>query len=907
MIKKAIITLLFTGIFWGLALPILAQSDTVLLVDGEFKDKPIADIVQYLSEKYQLQLFIPPNLQLLPTISISFEQTPLPAALYQILKNTHIGFIVYRGFAIVLAPNNVISQDYSSKYYQSLEASAYPNSELTQQKPIVSVGSIQQLSDSGRAKVFGNIFEEESGKAIIGASIVCTDEKIGTTSTNGGTFELHLSLGEHHLHIEYLGFEDLEVDVNVLGNGELRLGMTQQAIQLEEVVIEAEAVDANVSEVQTGIARINVQELKKLPTVLGEADVVKNLLLQPGVSSIGEGASGFNVRGGDVDQNLILQDNGMLFNSAHALGFYSTFNADLLNSVTLYKGAIPAQFGGRLASVLDVELRDGNFDQFKIKGGLGLVASRLSIEGPLIKGKSSFILGGRSTYSDWILNRINIPEVKNSSAFFYDINFRYSHRINDKNTLILSAYSTQDDFIFNGEFGFKYQTLLGQTVYKTIINDHLYSQFNFSTSQFSSEQIDLEGVYASTLQNGITYYKLKEQLTYHPYKKLKLDMGLSGILYDLPGQELLPRGSFSTIKTQKTETEKGIEAAVFLNADWRINNFLQVTGGLRLNNYYYLGRKTIYQYSEGYPYKVKNQMHALFDDGIHYKTFNLAPRLSIRYKLNPKISLKTGYSRVTQYINQLSNSNSPTPNSHWQMSTAYIPPKQGHNFSVGYFMNFDNNMWESSIDIYGRYIDKAYDYRNFAELVLSHHIETEIRRGIGRSYGLEISLKKKKGAINGSVSYTLSKSELKIDEINHGEWYPADIDRLHDLSLIGNFSYNSRNTFTINFNYQTGRPTTPPIGNYIGPDGIVIPIYTRRNHLRIPDYHRLDIAYTIGMGHSKTRKIKTSWTFSIYNVYGRRNAFSIFFTQQPFKPPQANRLAILGSAFPSVSFNLETF
>lgn len=899
-------TLLFISLLLLVSLSLKAQNQPLdsLLIEGQYVNQPLQEIFEDLDQRYSLQLFVPPSVLPLPQTSATFEQTPLKLALGQLLQNTELGFIIYRGYAVIIVPKEVAESTYTAEYYKALEASLNPSTKDADQT--IKVGSIQNLSPNGQAVIRGTIKDALTGETIIGASVLQTELVKGTTTDVQGNYTLQLPTGKHSLKVQYVGYEDLELKVQIYGDGKLDFDLQKSSINLDEVVISADAPDANVDNVKTGVAKLDLITVKQLPTVLGEADIVKVLLLQPGVSTIGEGASGFNVRGGDTDQNLILQDEGILFNSAHALGFYSTFNADLLQNVTLYKGAIPAQFGGRLASVLNVEMRDGNFQEFKIKGGLGPVASRISVEAPIIKDKSSFIAGFRSTYSDWILKKINVPEVKRSSVFFYDANFRYTHRLNPKNTLIFSAYATQDDFEYNNEFGFNYQTLLGQIIYKSILNGSTYSRLSLSASQFKNEQTDLQGNDASILQNGINYFKIKEQITYTPNDEIKADVGLSGVLYDLPGQKLIPSGSLTVLQEQQTESEQGLETAAFVNVEWEVSPKLQLLGGIRANWYAYLGEKTVFEY-ESYPYETFNSTGSKIENGIIDSRFNLEPRFSARYKLSPTASLKAGYSRVTQYINQFSNSDTPTPSSHWQLSTAYVPPKQAHSVSIGGFKNFKDNLWETSLDFYGRYLDQIYDYKNFAQLILNDHIETEIRTGIGRTYGMEFSLKKKKGLFNGSLSYTLSKSELKVDDINRGEWYASNIDKLHDISLVWNVAFNSKTTLTVNFNYGTGRPTTPPVGNYIGDNGLVVPVYTKRNHLRIPDYHRLDLAYTMGMGYNKTKKFKTSWTLSIYNVYGRRNAFSVFYTQEPFGVPKANRFSVLGSAFPSISFNFETF
>ena len=630
-----------------------------------------------------------------------------------------------------------------------------------------------------------------------------------------------------------------------------------------------------------GVERLEVKEIQKLPAFLGEVDVVKSLLLQPGVSSVGDGAAGFNVRGGDIDQNLIIQDEAFIFNAAHALGFFSTFNSDLVRNVTLYKGNIPAQFGGRLASVLDVGMREGNFERYSLKGGLGPVSSRISFEGPVVRGKSSFLGGFRSTYSDALLELVNIPEVQRSSVFFYDANLRYTHRFDEKNLLTVSGYSTKDRFIFNQDFGYEYTTWIAQLIYKRIFSDRLFSNFSVTYSEYANSQLNLGGIEASSLDTKLAYLKIKEQLTLTSTNNLQLDAGISSIYYTIQPGALEPYDQFSELIPRSLERENGLESAAFLNAQWNISPALQISAGLRFALYQFLGPQTDFVYQEGLPLRVENITDTVFyDNGTTIASYHsLEPRFSARYRFSPSTSLKLGYSRTAQFINQISDTNTPTPGSQWQLSTNYIEPTRAHNFSIGLFKNFKDNSWETSASLYYRDINVLFDYVDFAELDVNEHLETELLKGIGRAYGFELSLNKKAGNLHGFLNYTLSRTARLVNGINDGDWFPGNFDKPHDLSMVLNFQANQRHTFTLSFNYATGRPTTAPVSSYTEANGLVVPVYSDRNQLRGPDFHRLDLAYTIGQGYKKNKKFKTSWTISIYNLYGRRNAFSIFFTK----------------------------
>lgn len=884
----------------------LSQDNSQLpLISGSFSNASITDVLSHLESNYDLDVFYKDEDIPQKSITQDFNEEPLDEFLSKILSQTAAGYFLYRNTEIVIVPRQLVDDVYSVKYYQALEGTTEEDQQTTQNETIREIGSIDNLSPTGKVLVKGNVRDEQTNELIIGATVSWLESGVSTITDVEGNFETTIEAGIQTLEIKYLGYVDLVQKFNALSDGDLQFSLFKEAVTIDEVTITGRALDESVESAQIGVTTIDVKTIKKLPTFLGEADVIKSILLNPGVSSIGEGATGFNVRGGEVDQNLVMQDEAFLFNSSHALGFYSTFNTDLINKVDLYKGNIPAQYGGRLASVMDVEMRNGNFDEFDIKGGVGPVASRLSIEGPIAKGKTSFILGARSSYSDWILKRINVVEVRNSSAFFYDMNARITHRFSQKNNLTLSGYFSQDDFTYNNEFGFDYGTLLGEATLRSIFNDNFYSRFSAIYSKYNSTQFDLEGQDASELDIEISYIKLKELLTYTTENDMKFEFGGEGIFYDTRPGDFTPADANSLVIEKLLDSEKGLEAALFANLEWEITPSLLITGGLRYSLFQAKGPATVFQYVD------PDNPTSTTITGTEEQTGTLAtystpePRLSARLKVTDDSSIKAGYSRTSQYFNQIFNSDSPTPSSQWQLANTYIQPNRSNNYSVGFFKNLQDNNWETSLEVYYRDIDRLFDYRDFAVLVANDHIETELLGGIGRAYGTELSIKKNKGELNGWLSYTYSRSERLVAGINDGNWYSSNFDKPHDFSLILNYNPNQRHTISVNFNYSTGRPTTPPIGNFQTSTGLVVPIYSDRNQIRIPDYHRLDIAYTIGRGYKKNAKFRTSWTLSLYNVYGRKNAFSVYFTQGQFQRAQANRLAVLGAAFPSLTFNFE--
>lgn len=899
---------------WGLVgllsvffLSFLSAQDQLdeIIINEKFENQAIGAILDQLSQTYQFDLYKKTASVFDAKVSHTFEQVPLGAALDKLLFGSSYDYVIYRDYAIMILPNRIANEVYSADYYQALEASL-DETEEEGPKALV-VGEITKLNPSGTAKVKGTITDSAEKEPIIGATIYWKGIDVGAATDAFGTFESTVPAGTYDILIQYVGYADLLKTVTVYSDGTLDFAMDLAAVNLQEVIVSGEAIDANVENVQIGVERLDAKDVKKTPTFMGEADVIKTLLLNPGVSTVGEAASGFNVRGGNVDQNLILQDEAFIFNSSHSLGILSTFNADLLRSVQLYKGNIPAQFGGRLVSVMEVEMRDGNFEEYKIKAGIGPVTGKVSLEGPIIKDKTSFILGVRSSYTDWFLNLIKVDELQNSSSFFIDGNVRLTHKFNKNNSLVLSAYYSEDEFNYNNEFGFDYSTIIGQMIFKSIFNEKAYNKFTLNTSTYSSTQTDFAGVDGAVLDNSISYVKAKEQFTYNPTSALKLDLGLAAVLYTTNPGERIAFGDDSTITPKTLEKEKGLEAAIFANAEYKVSDRLLISAGLRANAYQNLGPGTENEYENPDRPRVDEVINTVSysDNEVIHSDYYLEPRVSLRYRISPTTSIKAGYSRTSQVLNQIFNSDSPTPTSQWQLSNQYIPINKAHNVSVGVFKNFKENVWESSFEVYGRTVDQLFDYKDFADLVVNENLETELLTGIGRAYGFEMSIKKRTGVVNGSLSYTLARTERQVEGINKGNWYLSNFDKPHDLSLVVNVNPNKRNTLTFNFTYATGRPTTPPIGNFTTTNNLLIPIYTDRNQLRIPDYHRLDIAYTVGKGYKKDKKIQTSWTISLYNVYARRNAFSVFFTRGQGQKAQANRLAVFGSIFPALTFNFE--
>ena len=589
------------------------------------------------------------------------------------LSNHNLVALFHRDRLAIIMSENEIGTQYTAQYYQALEESLEADRQQSMQEKLI--GRVEDISLSGQVELKGIVTDAETSEPVIGATLLIEGTQIGAATEVDGSYTLPLTAGKNVLSIQYVGYQIQRIPIKMISSGMLDIDLDRSAILLEEVVVQAKAKDENVQGTLVGVTRLSTKQIEKLPSFLGEVDIIKGLLLQPGISTIGEGSNGFNVRGGNVDQNLIMIDEGMIFNASHALGFFSSFNSDIVSEAVLYKGTMPAIYGGRLASVLDVKIRDGSFDRWHVKGGLGLVSSRLNIDGPITPGKTSALISVRSTYSDWLLKQVQIPEVRASSAFFYDLNARVTHRFNEKNNLTLSAYLTADEFSFNNEFGFDYSTTMGQLQYRKIIGAQTLSSTNLVWSKYSSQQNDLAGTDASAYQTGIAYLKLKENINYLG-EKIQLNVGGSVIQYSVDGNLVIPTSELSLIVPETLEDEKGLEWALYSDFDLKISPRLSLIGGVRYSIFQYLGPRNTFSYvDERRPTREGILEPIVVNKKVVKSYSHLQPRLSFRYNLSASSSIKGGYGRTAQYLNQIYNSETPTPTNFWQLSNQYVLPK----------------------------------------------------------------------------------------------------------------------------------------------------------------------------------------------------------------------------------------
>ena len=766
--------------------------------------------------------------------------------------------------------------------------------------------------------ISGIVYDQASNETLIGVSVYFPDLKSGTSTNEYGFYSITIPKGNYKISINYLGYKTINENISLSKKTSKDFYLFEDTENLDEIVIETNIEKLNIKTPQMSVNKLSVKTIKQIPVVLGEADIIKSIILLPGVTSAGEGASGFNVRGGSADQNLILLDEAIVFNSSHVFGLFSVFNPDVIKDVQLYKGGIPARYGGRLSSVLDIYQKDGNNKNFKITGGIGLVSSRLVLEGPIKKKKSSFLIGGRSSYAHLFLPLIN----NDNEAYFYDLNSKINYRFDKKNNLFFSTYFGKDVFGINESFIAKYGNNVVNIRWNHLFLDKLFSNLSLIYSDyFYGLTIDFVGF---EWDSGITNYNLKYDFDHYIKDNFKLSYGINNIYTKFNPGEILPNREDSGILPSKLTDKYANEFAAYLEASHKINSHFTLRYGIRYSNFSRLGQNEINTYENNSPV-IFNQTLQKYESAIAngveiYKRSdvlasfnNFEPRVSFSFLLNDYTSLKASYNRMSQYLHLLSNTASPTPLDIWAPSGTFIKPQILDQYAIGYFKDIKDAQYSFETEVFYKDIQNRIDYINGANLVANNYIETVILNGKARAYGLEVLLKKNEGKVKGWVSYTLSKSEQittgrneNEPGINNSKWYNTPYDKTHDLSINLSYELNKKWKLSSNFLLQTGQPTNYPVGQY-QLQGLNIPIYddNRRNADRLPSYHRLDLSATLTPTKNRDRKWQGEWVFGFYNIYNRKNAASISFTQnQETYRNEAIKTSIFGLV-PSITYNFK--
>lgn len=765
------------------------------------------------------------------------------------------------------------------------------------------------------ATLSGYVKDASSGETLIGVNIYVKELQNGTTSNVYGFYSLSIPPGIYNIEFSYLGFERTIQTIELKANTKLDIELSEEGLALEEVVVVGEKEDENISNSEMSVNKLNIQTIQKLPALLGEVDVIRSIQLLPGVTTVGEGATGFNVRGGSIDQNLMLLDEAPVYNSSHLFGFFSVYNPDAVKDVKLYKGGIPARYGGRLSSILDVRMKEGNNKRFSGTGGIGFIFSRLALEGPIIADKASFIVAARRSYIDVLAGPFLNGDLEDTRLNFYDLTLKTNYTVNNKNRIYLSAYLGRDNFGFGGGQGFNWGNATTTLRWNHLFSDKLFSNF---TAYYSNYDYELN--FGDEAENRFDWdakiinYSLKPEFSWYVNPNNLVTFGGQGIAYVFePGNAIgVSEGEARDISL---DNKYAIEASAFIENEQTINSKLSLHYGLRFSYFNYTGAGRSYEFEEGTPGIRRAPVSFKdFDQWESIQTYsNLEPRASLKYQLNQSTSLKASYNRMAQYIHLVSNTTASTPVDVWTPSTNNIKPQIADQVALGFFKNFKDNTYVTSAEVYYKGFNNMVEYIDGADVLLNEFLEGDLLTGDGRAYGLELQVEKKKGKLTGWLSYTLARTERKVDGINNDEWYASRFDQTHNFSTTMFYELSKKWTFSANFVLNSGTPATFPNSRF-EQQGFIIPNNSNRtrNNVRIPVYHRLDLSATLNNKQKEGKRWSSFWVFSVYNIYSRRNPFSIYFEQQDVRPAngdpiqtQAVRLSVVGNFIPSIAYNFK--
>ncbi len=895
------------------------------LIEGEFNATPFEDFIKNLEQQSPYKFYYNNAWTDSVKITLSVKNQTIEDVLRQALSNTDFRFAVTSNNAVFITKGRDIMVSLPEGYFQqsvpgegrenaAFDFSDYEKRERSKrqaEEKLYSVGP-RTTDLQGTATMIGTLRERESGEPVIGAAIYIEKPLIGTSTDQNGHYSITLPKGKHRLLLKSVGMKDTYRQLMLYGNGRLDIEMDEEITPLKEVVIESER-DARVQSMQMGMEKLDIKTMRQMPLALGETDIMKVVLALPGVQSVGEGTVGLNVRGGATNQNLILLNDAIVYNPSHLFGFFSTFNPDVLKNVELYKSGITAEYGGRLSSVMDVHTREGNLKKFSGSGGISPITGRFTIEGPIFRDKTSFVIGGRSTYSNWILRQLDDESLNNSTASFYDVTANVSHKINDENNVYASLYFSNDRFRLNGDTTYRYSDKNASIKWKRVINNKLHGVLTGAYSDYQYE-ISSEDNPAEAFKTTFGIRQLNGKADFHYYPNAKHDImaGLHVTQYTIAPGDKQPLGQESLQTRRRFQEERGLESALYIGDNYEISPNLSVYAGVRFSFFQYLGAREVFTYGAGGPREERNIIDTVsYAKGKRIASYNgLEPRVSLRYGLSNSASVKFSYNRMRQYIQMLSNTTAITPTDIWKLSDSYIKPQIGDQYSIGFYKNLKGNIFETSVEAYYKDIRSTIDFKNGAELLSNgDHLETEVIDAGGKAYGVELMIKKSAGKINGWVSYTYSRTFLKTngsfgtETVNNNEYYPSSYDKPHSVNFISNYKFSRRFNISWNVVYSTGRPITIPVAKYTV-EGAERVLYGPRNGHRIPDYFRSDISINIEGNHKVRKLAHSSWTLAVYNVTGRANPYSVYFVTEA-GGIKGYQLSIFARPIPTVTYNFK--
>ena len=906
---------------------VYAQQEHDNLITGNFQNATFNEFVKKVEVQTDFHFYYEAAQFDSLAITLSVKEAHLPSVLDRVFANTNWHYIVDKNNNVFITRGFEIAAELPYGFFngetdtagvtakRKTEPVSAPNKpqkvshEILIENKLFEIGIKRNEAPKGKVNIAGYIRDAQNGEAISGALIYIDHPHIQVNSDQFGYYSMILPAGGHTLNIIAPGMFDTKRQMMLYSDGKFDIEMDEKILKLKEVVVEA-GKEKNVRSTTMGMDQLKMNAVKQIPAVLGEVDVLRAVLSLPGVKSVGEASTGLNVRGGATDQNLILFNGMNVYNPSHLFGFFSAFDGDVIKDVSLYKSSIPAKYGGRISSVLDITSLDGNDKKIGGSAGIGPLTSKVTLEGPIINSKTTFVAGVRATYSDWILKLLP-EEYSNSSASFHDATLHINHKLNDKNTIYANGYLSGDKFRLNSDTTYQYHNKNANINWKHIFNNRFYGVLSAGIDHYDyNVAFEGDSVSAADLDFAINQYKANLDFSYFLSNKHKLSFGLSSIYYHVNSGTLDPIGKQSLVIADTLETEQALESAVYLSDNFNVSSKFSIDAGLRFSYYNYLGPKHINTYAPGLPKTLDNIISTdFYSKGKNIRTYMYPEyRLSARYLLPGNTSIKASVNSLSQYIHMLTNSTTISPTDVWKLADPNIKPQQGTQVSLGLYKNFKNNTIETSVEVYYKWFSNYLDYRSGAVLVMNHHIETDVINTDGTAYGIELLLKKPTGKLNGWVSYTYSRSLLKQNDpyagekINKGMEYPSNFDQPNNINFIGNYRLTHRFSFSLNFTYSTGRPITLPIAEY-DYAGSVRVLYSERNAYRVPDYFRSDFSMNLEGNHKVHQKTHNSWTLGIYNLTGRKNAYSVYFISQN-GGIQGYKLSIFGTAVPFITYNI---
>ena len=881
-----------------------SQDIQEIKVTGSFTKAPIQEFFNSLEKTYGIRFFYKEEWIKSTEVTKTFNNVPLVQVMNQILADKQLTFKFFQNNSIVIYPQGADNRSGAS----------------SDDSQILVIGDPLNQGRYQRAKLQGRVLDGKNGETLAGAVIYNIESGLGTSTNSNGKFSMEMATGEMHLRISFIGYENQTQKIRLIQNGNADFELFEQSHYIDEVTVIGE--EAKASKAQMSMIKMTSVTLKELPVLMGEADLIKSMVMMPGVQSVGEMSSGFNVRGGNTDQNLVLLDGAPVFNTTHLFGFFSMINPDAVKDVTLYKGGIPAAYGERISSVMDVQLKEGKEENLSINGGIGLINSRLTVEGPFAKKKkSTFMFGGRSTYSDWLLQQTKNPTFMNSVAHFYDLNGSVNIEFGHKNHLKLTGYTSSDVFNLNSNSLYNYANSLGSLNWKLNLSKKLISNLSLAYSKYDlkmdqKDEVRPEDDY--TLKSNIQYGSLKYALSFYPTDRQRINTGFQAIGYLINPGEILPTQITSNVIPESLRKDQSAELALFADDDFDLSDKLSFSLGLRYTQFRNLGPGVVYSYEPNLPKSQSSIVDStIYNSGDIIKSYQgLEPRVAVKYNLASGGSLRLSYQRIHQFVNQISNTAVISPADYWKSADPNLAPLINDQIAFGFFKNIRKGKYETSAEVYYKKLQNLLEYKNGAQLLMNNHIETDLLLANGYSYGIELLAKKNEGRLNGWISYTYSRtfrkgeSQFSEEKINNGDYYPSVYDKPHDLSAVMNYKISRRWRFSGNFVFSSGRPITLPEQKY-NYGGNQVVIYSDRNKYRMPPYHRMDVSITLDENLRIKRMWKGSWTFSIYNLYGRKNPYSVFYRKeasiQSTDKTQYSiyKLSIIGVPVPSITYNFK--